>query len=86
MLCCRVSADFADLLNMVSISTLFAFWIVALALLWYRCIPAARNSVMSSSLLVLELTAMVAACIGMYIALLRPWSHTTVCHGTSIAG
>jgi len=64
MLCCCVPADFADLINMVSISTLFAFWMVALALLWYRCIPAARNGVMSSCLLVLELAAMVAACIG----------------------
>eukprot|EP00878_Enallax_costatus_P001204 GHUV01001346.1.p1 GENE.GHUV01001346.1~~GHUV01001346.1.p1 ORF type:complete len:380 (+),score=37.80 GHUV01001346.1:378-1517(+) len=28
--------DFADLVDMVSISTLFAFWMVALALLWHR--------------------------------------------------
>lgn len=28
--------DFAELLNMVSISTLFAFWIVALACMWNR--------------------------------------------------
>lgn len=28
--------DFADLINMVSISTLFAFWIVGLALIWFR--------------------------------------------------
>lgn len=31
--CC---ADFADLVDMVSISTLFAFWVVALALIWNR--------------------------------------------------
>lgn len=30
------TADFADLADMVSISTLFAFWIVALALIWNR--------------------------------------------------
>ena len=44
-MCMFAPADFADLINMVSISTLFAFWIVALALLWYRCFPAAKHSV-----------------------------------------
>lgn len=57
-------ADFADLINMVSISTLFAFWIVALALLWYRCFPKAAGNMRMTFLLSIELFVMVAACIG----------------------
>jgi amino acid transporter len=77
-----LSADFAELINMVSISTLFAFWIVALALLWYRCLPKTRGSVMSLFLLSIELFVMVAACIGESLASarvlkLRPFATVT---------
>jgi amino acid transporter len=64
--CCCCAADFSDLINMVSISTLFAFWIVALALLWHRCFTPARHSPPKVSLLCIELFVMVAACIGEY--------------------
>lgn len=49
---------------MVSISTLFAFWIVALALLWHRCFRPSRHSPAKIALLSIELFVMVAACIG----------------------
>lgn len=55
--------DFADLLNMVSISTLFAFWIVALALMWHRCFEPSRHSPVRVALLSVQLFVMVAACI-----------------------
>jgi amino acid transporter len=65
---CRVAAvwtaDFADLLDMVSISTLFAFWIVALALMWHRCFEPSRHSPVRVALLSAQLFVMVAACIG----------------------
>lgn len=54
----HAAADFADLLDMVSISTLFAFWIVALALIWYRgyvhrTTPPARAGLLAAHMLLL---------------------------------
>jgi hypothetical protein len=55
---------FDELINMVSISTLFAFWIVALALIWHRCFQQSHGSIKYTALLGLELLVLVAAAIG----------------------
>jgi amino acid transporter len=57
-------ADFADLVDMVSISTLFAFLVVALALLWHRHhkpgVSPARHSLRAAA----HLALLVATSIG----------------------
>lgn len=55
--------DFAELVDMVSISTLFAFWMVALALLWYRYYEAGVTTQKQSTILSVLLFVLVACSI-----------------------
>lgn len=49
---------------MVSISILFAFWIVAMALMWHRCFQKSWGSIRLTALLGIELFVLVAAAVG----------------------
>eukprot|EP00879_Flechtneria_rotunda_P002193 GHRR01002379.1.p1 GENE.GHRR01002379.1~~GHRR01002379.1.p1 ORF type:complete len:523 (+),score=115.42 GHRR01002379.1:1539-3107(+) len=56
--------DFAELINLVSISTLFAFWIVALGLLWKRYYKQNNSKAVRSNLiLAVQMLLLVASCI-----------------------
>jgi hypothetical protein len=50
--------DFAELSQMVSISTLFAFWIVALGLIWRRSYVSGSSSKLQLHLLLLHLVGL----------------------------
>src|SRR5690242_8610417 len=55
--------DFADLVDMVSISTLFAFWMVALALIWYRYYKAGATTKKETTILSVLMFVLVACSI-----------------------
>jgi amino acid transporter len=73
-------ADFADLLNMVSISTLFAFWIVALGLIWFRGYERGVTPRPKALLLAAHMAVIVAASIGRW---LQGWGATLKACGRS---
>lgn len=59
--------DFASILDMVSISTLFAFWLVAVGLLWRRGYVHGHTRAPQTILLVVHLAVIVAASLALSI-------------------
>jgi amino acid transporter len=57
-------AGFDDLVDMVSISTLFAFWIVALALIWNRYFKPGVSPRPANLKVAAHLAVIVAASVG----------------------
>lgn len=66
-MCRYPPADFADLVDMVSISTLFAFWIVALALIWNRYYKEGESPRKANYIVAGHMFVLVAASVGEWL-------------------
>eukprot|EP00877_Chromochloris_zofingiensis_P004698 jgi/Chrzof1/14229/Cz08g30110.t1 len=79
-------SDFADLADMVSISTLFAFWVVAMGLLWRRSYVYGRTSRLQTITLILHLLILVGSCIGFTVCFdMDIWIGLIICAAIFIA-
>jgi len=79
--------DFAELINMVSISTLFAFWIVALGLIWFRGYESGVTTRPRALLLATHMFVIVAASIVFTVcyALVPSWISLVVTAAVAVA-
>eukprot|EP00882_Tetradesmus_deserticola_P006703 GHRQ01007056.1.p1 GENE.GHRQ01007056.1~~GHRQ01007056.1.p1 ORF type:complete len:407 (+),score=118.31 GHRQ01007056.1:579-1799(+) len=83
--------DFADLAEMVSISTLFAFWMVALALMWHRyCqpqgpVPPLKHRALVGSHMGFIVAASLAFTIVYQLQAASAWVGMVICATVAIA-
>jgi APA family basic amino acid/polyamine antiporter len=80
--------DFSDLVDMVSISTLFAFWMVALALIWHRYFRAGATTRKETTILSVLMAVLVGAAIAftvVYQLLPNDFIGMVVCAAVGIA-